>query len=64
MEGTIKHYSGKKGYGFITSEQQDYFFLQTDFIAKPNGFCKVGNKVIFSPMNSSKGLRATQIQKI
>ena len=61
MIGVIKHYSGKKGYGFITAENKDYFFLYTDFTEKKNGYCKVGNIVSFLPQEADRGLRATCI---
>lgn len=64
MTGIIKSYSGKRGYGFIRTENKDYFFMHTDFITKPNGYCKVGNKVDFFPISGSKGLHATQINVI
>ncbi len=64
MRGRIKHYSGAKGYGFITVDGIDYFFMHTDFIEKKNGYCKVGNNVSFNPVNSIRGLRATEIRVI
>lgn len=64
MNGKIKHYSGKKGYGFITVKGNDYFFMHTDFIEKKNGYCKVGNIVSFNPVIGVRGLRATDIKVI
>ena len=62
MTGKIKHYSGKKGYGFIQADNQDYFFLYADFVEKKNGYCRVGNQVSFLPTNGTRGLRATEIR--
>ncbi len=62
MRGVIKHYSGKKKYGFIESNGEDYFFLLTDFAEKKNGYCRVGNEVSFLPKEGTRGLRATEIR--
>ena len=61
MKVKIKYFLGKKGYGFITAEDKDYFFMQTDFIERKDGFCKVGREVSFFPTKNDRGLRATQI---
>lgn len=61
MIGIVKSYSYKRRYGFITSDNQDYFFNYQDIIGKQFRKYKEGQKVNFVPMESSKGLRAEQV---
>ena len=60
MRGEIKSYSYTKGYGFITSEVGELFFRYFDCNNNSRKL-KEGRKVIFLPIESSKGLRATDV---
>lgn len=63
MEGTIKWYNPKNGYGFIAGEDGGDYFVH--FTAIPQGI-KVypDDKVTFDPVETEKGKQAQNVQKI
>lgn len=63
MEGTVKFYNRKKGFGFIAGEDgKDYF---VHFSALPNGvFLRDGDKVSFNGVEGDRGLKAEGVQLI
>ena len=63
MKGTIK-WAGKKGYGWITGQNgQDYFLHISSLLASSAPFdtLKPGQPVVFEVEETSKGPRATQV---
>ena len=65
MEGTVKKWVNRKGYGFIGVEgQEDVFVHYSD--VKKEGFVslKVGQKVRFDMENTDKGPRAKNVEII
>lgn len=61
MTGRVKSYNPQKGYGFVTSDGQDYFIHAKDWEYRlpPTE----GLKISFVPRQTDKGLRATQIRR-
>lgn len=63
MEGTIKWYNPKNGYGFIAGEDGGDYFVH--FTAIPQGL-KIypDDKVTFDGIETEKGKQAQNVQKI
>jgi len=62
MQGMVKWFSIKKGYGFIVSEGKDYFVHIND-IEKSSNLDK-GDQVSFEPQEAKKGIKAVNVKKI
>lgn len=62
MKGQIKSFSPKHGYGFIAAEGQEYFFhtLQWKGDERP----QAGMWVLFSIIETKKGLRAKNVRRL
>ena len=61
MEGTVKFYNRKKGFGFIHGDdEQDYF---VHFTALPRGtFIRDNDRVSFTGAQGERGLKAENVQ--
>ena len=61
MEGTVKFFNRKKGFGFISGEDgKDYF---VHFTALPRGaFLHDNDKVSFNAVEGDRGLKAENVQ--
>ena len=62
MEGTVKWFNERKGFGFIQGEDgQDYFAHQS---ALPEGVTSLreGEQVTFDPVQGDKGKQAQNIK--
>ena len=61
MEGTVKFFNRKKGFGFISGEDgKDYF---VHFTALPQGtFLRDNDKVSFEAVEGDRGLKADKVQ--
>ena len=63
MEGTVKFFNQKKGYGFITGDDGDDYFVHHSQL--PTGiFPKENDKVSFEVKESEKGKQAENIQML
>ena len=64
-KGTVKWFNGKKGYGFITSEDGKEIFVHFSSI-EGEGYksLKEGDEVNFEITSGEKGEQATQVVKI
>jgi CspA family cold shock protein len=63
MEGTVKWYNFRKGYGFIAGEDgTDYFVHYTNI---PEGAKLMDeDKVTFDPVDGDRGKKAENIKKV
>ena len=61
MQGRVKSYSVRSGYGFITADGQDYFLCHTEWEYRLPPI--PGLKVEFVPKTTDKGLRAYGVRK-
>jgi len=64
LEGTVKWFSDKKGYGFITREGEDDIFVHYSSI-QGDGFrtLREGEKVVFEMVTGERGMKATNVVK-
>lgn len=62
QNGTVKWFSDAKGYGFIESQERDYFVHYKEIQCQGYKSLKQGDKVRFVPSKSPKGFTATQVQ--
>jgi len=64
LEGTVKWFSDKKGYGFITREGEDDIFVHYSSI-QGDGFrtLREGERVEFDLVTGERGMKATNVVK-
>jgi CspA family cold shock protein len=63
MNGTIKWYNARKGYGFILGEDEKEVFVHRSAI--PAGtYLNEGDKVEFEIEDSDRGPQAKNVQKL
>lgn len=61
MEGVVKSYSVRNGYGFIDCKGVDYFFTFKDIMKKRYPMCERGEHVTFIPCKSGRGYQAKEV---
>ena len=61
MNGTIKSFSDRHGYGFIVGDFNEIFFAHKKFFRYKNP--KPGDQVTFDPVEVEQGMRATNIRR-
>jgi cold shock protein len=65
MEGYVKSYSEKKGYGFIHTEEHGDIFIHKSGIKEFGHFgLQEGDPVTFELRETSKGIQATNLKPI
>lgn len=62
MQGNVKWFNSKKGYGFIESQGKDYFFHISQ--VEENLELDKGDEVYFEVEQAPKGIKAVNISKI
>ena len=62
MEGTLKWFDVKRGFGFIKSEGKDYFVHISNI--EKNSKIEKGDKVFFEAQQAPKGTKAVKVRKI
>ncbi len=55
MHGHVKWFNDTKGFGFITSDNKDYFVHYAEIVGDGFKSLKEGQKVLFQPETSAKG---------
>ncbi len=63
MNGTVKWYNTRKGYGFISTEDNKDIFVHRSAI-QTGTFLNEGDKVEFETEESDRGLNAKNVKKI
>lgn len=65
LQGTVKWFNESKGFGFISCEDgQDYFVHHQNILGDGFKTLAEGEKVQFEGEKTDKGLRAVQVSKI
>ncbi|WP_457678314.1 cold-shock protein [Thermovibrio sp.] len=65
LTGTVKWFDSKKGYGFITADNgQDVFVHYTGISGEGFRTLEEGERVSFSVMESEKGLKAVDVERL
>lgn len=63
MEGTVKWFNRKKGYGFVAGDDGSEYFVH--FTALPKGlFLNENDRVSFEAADTEKGKQAKNVKKI
>ncbi len=62
MEGIVKWFDRKKGFGFIKCEGKNYFFHIS--MLEANSKIEEGDKVSFEPKKDPRGIKAIKVRKI
>lgn len=63
MEGTVKWFSERKGYGFVEGEDGEDYFVHHTQIPDDEIF-EEDDEVEFEPVETEKGLQAQDVQRI
>jgi len=66
VEGTVKWFDARKGYGFIVGPQQQDIFVHFSVIEQTDGFRTLvdGQRVLYSAAVGPKGWSATHVKSL
>lgn len=59
MNGICKFFNSEKKFGFVTANEVDYFFHESNLVEP----IKKGDSVTFTEKKGKKGMEATQIKR-
>jgi len=63
LKGTVKWYNPRKGYGFITTDEEAEVFVHRTAI--PMGtYLNEGDKVEFETVETDRGINAKNVKKL
>ncbi len=62
MDGTVKWFDDKKGFGFIAAEGKDYFAHYKEIQGAGFKTLEADSRVEFEPTKGAKGLIASKIR--
>ena len=63
MQGIVKWFNKEKGFGFITGEDNEEYFVHNSEVVEGN-FLDENDEVIFEPVDSDKGKQATGVSLV
>ena len=61
MTGTVESFGAERGFGFITTEKDKYWFHASEWMGRERP--QPGDKVDFLPVETAKGKRAYIVSK-
>jgi len=61
MEGTVKFFNRKKGFGFVSGEDGKDYFIHFSALKMP-GFLRDNDKVSFDAADGERGLKAENVE--
>jgi CspA family cold shock protein len=64
QQGTVKWFSKEKGFGFILSDDKDYFVHFSAIQQTGYKNLNEGEEVLFKAINDAKGIRAEEVEQI
>jgi CspA family cold shock protein len=64
IQGIVKWFNEAKGFGFITSNEKDYFVHFSAILGDGFKTLQEGVKVIFRPNQGNKGMQAEEVELI
>lgn len=64
QNGIVKWFNDGKGFGFISSQDKEYFVHYSEIRKQGYKSLQVGEQIVFSPEKSSKGLVAKNVCSI
>jgi len=64
QRGLVKWFHEQKGYGFIDSLEKSYFVHYSQIQKKGFKSLKMGDEVVFNPVDADKGLSAEHVTLI
>ena len=64
MNGIVKWFDNKKGFGFITTDEGEAFVHYNDIISEGYRTVSEGERVTFTPVKTAKGLKAEQVKRL
>jgi cold shock protein len=60
MEGTVKFFNRRKGFGFVSGDDEKDYFVHFTALAQGT-FLRDNDRVSFEPVEGEKGLKAEQV---